>query len=123
MVYTTKFSNVVGDSNWPCLSYDIKQLVCIGLAKSSRMRYYLSFLSKQNKLKDRMSSIWRFSQKILTSFLLQRKAFVGTQALKDHFLPLRSCFIYHLNLPPKTAQYQADVAVVSHVFLIFVIGI
>ena len=25
-----------------------------------------------------------------------------------HFLPLRSCFICCLNLPPKTAQYQAD---------------
>ena len=49
MVYTTKFSNVVGDSNWPCLSYDIKQLVCIGLAKSSRMSTILFEFSLQTK--------------------------------------------------------------------------
>ena len=43
--------------------------------------------------------------------------------LLSHFLPLRSGFICNLNLPPKPAQYQADMADISHLFLVFVIGI
>ena len=65
---------------------------------------YLSFLSKQNKLKDRMSSIWRFSQKNTDFLPPAKKSFCWYSSLKRPLFTFEELFYISFEFATKNSS-------------------